>query len=258
MLKTVPFLQCRKTSSLQVRMFSQEEWVSFWVKVNFLPKPCKPLPSAPYSCKTTIPVLSELLTKQDLSRCEIQRKKTVKFCAFKKTVLISPGSKFQLKVQKIRTTNYLSFPWHTSFIGPMQRKPVVERLLSFASIFMLAGSQSASLQLRLQYSSEDLWHPLLMNSTLKMPKICSPRRKKIMKEVQILNVPPNPLHPALQVSVTLPFSHKSPSYCHHPSCWPAKEAWQHFLLITWSHQSLWMTSRLTAWTYYTHRNPITV
>lgn len=195
MLKIVPSFQNINTVTLKARVFSQQKWVTFQAKVNFLQKLCITLPSAPFSWKPTIPVLPGFFTKQNLSRCKIQKRKSVKFCASSLMVLISPGSKLQLKLQKIlTTTKCLYFPWHTLFIDPtywkLPWKTVLLRIYLSHSLALSVPPCSWCLTKAPEICP-------LFSSTLKAPKSALKQRKR--------NVAPN-------AWVAFPFSPP----CRHP------------------------------------------
>lgn len=201
------------------------------------------------SCKHEIPVLAGFLTKQVVQIPE--KTNCTDLCLFKNS-LISSGSKLQFKVQKICTTTRACLFPDTLYSLIPHNEGQLERLFYFASVFhvhwLSASFTAAGTSAKLHRSAPH--HQIHSEST----KICSQAKKNkcICKCLSSF-----PLHPSLEVH-NLSFAGKPPSYSHYPSSRPDNEAWQHFLSIIWSCQSLWLTHQLTAWTHYTHRNPSAV
>lgn len=124
-----------------------------------------------FSCKSEIPVLSGFLTKQVVQIPE--KENCIDLCLFKNG-LISPGSKLQLKVQKISTTTRACLFPNTLYSLIPHNESQLERLFYFASVFHIhwlsASLTAAGVSVQIC--------PPTIYSTLKAPKSALKQRKR--------------------------------------------------------------------------------
>lgn len=145
------------------------------------------------SCKHEIPVLSGFLTKQVV---RIPEKENCIDLGLFKNGFISPGSKLQLKVQKMCTTTRACLFPDTLYSLIPHNESQLERLFYFASVFhvhwLSPSFTAAGASVKLHRSASR--HQIHSEST----QICSQAKKN---KCTCKCLSSFPLHPSLQVSI---------------------------------------------------------